>query len=116
MKHAAMLAVLVAFPMAAPAQSSAPRTIADCEKIKNDMAYNECLASFGPRVGERPRGSASVGDEEVEPERGRNTMISRRGRGGRQAASFEVRGGGRGSSLSLPPAWRPARRSGRGER
>jgi hypothetical protein len=26
----------------------APRSIAECERLKNDLAYNQCLAMFGP--------------------------------------------------------------------
>jgi hypothetical protein len=36
-----------------------PASVSDCERIQNALAYNECLASFGPKVGERrPRVAA----------------------------------------------------------
>jgi|GEM_PF-492893 hypothetical protein len=37
--------------LAATSARAAPKNIDDCEKIKEPMAYNECLASFGPAVG-----------------------------------------------------------------
>ena len=37
--------------LAAASAQAAPKNIDDCEKIKEPMAYNECLASFGPAVG-----------------------------------------------------------------
>jgi hypothetical protein len=70
---------------------SGARSIADCETIKNDMAYNNCLASFGPKRGERPAGMAAASEGG-----GRVQRASRRGgrsaRRGRVSASFEVRG------------------------
>lgn len=40
--------------VAAPSLA-APRTIADCEAIKETDAYNRCLASFGPVRGQRAK-------------------------------------------------------------
>jgi hypothetical protein len=57
----AILAVLC-LPGAALAQGK-PRSIEDCEKIEEPLAYNACLASFGPRRGERsfvPSGEAAA--------------------------------------------------------
>ena len=92
-------AFLVALlPFTAVAQTPAPRSIADCERIQNALAYNECLASFGPRVGER-RARAVVTEpdgEERQVRRSRRGRSIARGRRGRQAASFEIRSG-RGS-------------------
>ncbi|WP_442756357.1 hypothetical protein ACNHKD_06995 [Methylocystis sp. JAN1] len=45
------LALLVALALAAPAFAG-PRTIDDCEAIKEANAYNLCLASFGPVRGQ----------------------------------------------------------------
>ena len=101
-----ILVALLAFPFAAAAQP-APKSIADCEKIKGDLAYNQCLASFGPKMGERrPRGAAveSADDEPTvaaRGRRGRSAAYARRG--GRQRAVFEV---GRGRQLKVSPAWR----------
>lgn len=55
-------AVLFALlPFAALAQT--PASVSDCERIQNALAYNECLASFGPKVGERrPRIAAGGGE------------------------------------------------------
>ncbi|HEX8664086.1 MAG TPA: hypothetical protein VF744_08665 [Beijerinckiaceae bacterium] len=108
MKHL-VLAALLLFPCAAMAQP-APKSIADCEKIKGDLAYNQCLANFGPKMGERrARGTvaAAAADNDDEPvvargRRARSAGYTRRG--GRQRAVFEV---GRGrSSLRVSPSWR----------
>jgi hypothetical protein len=107
MKHL-VLAALLAFPFAAAAQP-APKSIADCEKIKGDLAYNQCLANFGPKMGERrSRGAAAAapvddGDESVVT-RGRRGRSGYARRGGRQRAVFEI---GRGrQSLRVSPSWR----------
>ena len=93
MKHLLVGLTLLA-PLSAAAQS--PNSIGDCEKVKNDMAYNQCLASFGPKVGQRaPRvgigqdPEASVAET---PSRGRARVV--RGRRGRQTATFTVVTGG----------------------
>lgn len=51
MRHLLIGALLLG-PSAAAAQPAAP---SDCEGIRNDLAYNRCLASFGPKRGERAR-------------------------------------------------------------
>jgi hypothetical protein len=101
MKYLALFALLI-LPAAALAQP-APKSIADCEKIKGDLAYNQCLAMFGPKVGER-RSSGVAADDDDEPvvARRRRGRSSYTGRGGRQRAVFEV---GRRSSLRVSPAW-----------
>jgi hypothetical protein len=81
--------LLLLCPLAATAQTSPPASVAECERIKNDLAYNQCLASFGPKRGERTRGVA------VEDDDGPAVRPARRGgratrRGGRQAAAFDV--------------------------
>lgn len=89
-----LIAVLfLATPLAAAAQT-APKSIEDCESIKVDMAYNQCLASFGPKFGARPARvqvgqdpESSVAQRSVQRRRG----TIRRGRRGRQSASFSVR-------------------------
>ena len=88
----------------------APKSIADCEKIKGDLAYNQCLASFGPKVGEhRSRGGyAPPDDEEPVVSHGRRGRSSYARRGGRQRAVFDI--GGR-SRLRVSPGWRGASRS-----
>jgi hypothetical protein len=109
MKYLAFLA-LVALPAAALAQP-APKSIADCERVKGDLAYNQCLSMFGPKVGERRSRGVAPADDEDEPvvTRGRRGRSSYARRGGRQRAVFEV---GRGrSSLRVSPAWQ-----GRGSR
>src|SRR3954465_12722235 len=91
-KHLLAALVLLALPATAVAQSR-PGSIGDCEKIKNDLAYNQCLASFGPKMGERaPR--VHVGEdpessvtEQATTSRGRRNL---RGSRGRQSMSFDV--------------------------
>jgi hypothetical protein len=102
MKYLALFTLLL-FPAAALAQP-VPKSIADCEKIKGDLAYNQCLSMFGPRVGERrARGVAPADDDEPVVTRGRRGRSSYARRGGRQRAVFDI---GRGrSSLRVSPAW-----------
>ena len=78
--------LLVLCPLAAAAQSpGAAKSVADCESIKNDLAYNQCLASFGPKQGERAAGADDDGESWRQSRRG-----GKSGRRGRQAASFDV--------------------------
>ena len=80
--------LLVLCPLAAFAQSpGGAKSVADCEGIKNDLVYNQCLASFGPKHGERRVGGGDGGDGDGAPRRGRSA------RGGRQAATFDVMSG-----------------------
>jgi len=75
--------LMMLWPLAAMAQ---PSSLADCERIKNDLAYNQCLASFGPKQGERPA------REDVD-EGGKGSTVRSpvpRRRGGRQGAVFDV--------------------------
>ena len=93
----------------------APRSINDCERLKNDLAYNQCLSMFGPAAknvaggyaaGELPATPAApvnlqaeglantllaipqAEEPAVETRRGRR----RYGRHGRQIAVFTVGG------------------------
>src|SRR5690242_7410765 len=95
--------LLLAWPLAAAAE---PQSIADCEKIKGDLAYNQCLASFGPpaRSGaaHSSAGEIDAHDQEPEPQHGAAPRRGRvsygrqaedtygRRRGGRQRMSFEI--------------------------
>ncbi len=80
-------AILLLWPLAATAQP-APASPGDCERIKNDLAYNQCLASFGPKRGERPAREAA--DEADEPAAGAPRSRGPVRRGGRQTAVFDV--------------------------
>ncbi|MCJ2013944.1 hypothetical protein [Methylobacterium sp. J-076] len=51
--------ILCVVPFAALAQGT-PRSIGDCERLKNDLAYNQCLAMFGPAAKNVAAGYASV--------------------------------------------------------
>jgi hypothetical protein len=115
MKYFVSLLLLV--PLAAAAQSqAAAQSVAECETIKNDLAYNQCLASFGPKRGERASRSAGTDAEEVAGQAAsgsqRGGRAVRRGRGGRQVATFDVVGG-RQSAVS---AGAKNSRKGRGSR
>jgi hypothetical protein len=100
-----VLAALLLVPFAAMAQP-APKSIADCEKIKGDLAYNQCLANFGPKMGERrPRAAAAASaDDEPVVTRGRRGRSGYARRGGRQRAVFEI--GRSRQSLRVSPSWR----------
>lgn len=54
----AALIVLLA-PLPALAQGT-PRSIGECERLKNDLAYNQCLAMFGPAAKNVAGGYASA--------------------------------------------------------
>ncbi|WP_342151333.1 hypothetical protein [Methylorubrum sp. SB2] len=96
--------------LAAPAAAQGtPRNMAECERLKNDLAYNQCLAMFGPparNVGGGD-GSATVSApmpvastatipgipavEEPELQEGRRARRSRYSRrNGRMSATFTV--------------------------
>ncbi len=51
-----VLPLLLLSALPALAQGS-PRSIGECERLKNDLAYNQCLAMFGP-----PAKSVAGGD------------------------------------------------------
>ena len=101
LKHLAALVVLVA-PFPALAQGT-PRSIGECERLKNDLAYNQCLAMFGPAAKNVAGGYASA-DAAAAPalaealpqaEDAVENTPSRKGRyrsrrGGRQYASFST--------------------------
>lgn len=103
MKYLAVILFLT-LPMAAAAQG-VPKSIADCEKVKGDLAYNQCLSTFGPKVGERRSRSAAAPSDDDEPvvTQGRGGRHGYSRRGERQRATFEV--GARRSNLRVSPAW-----------
>jgi len=126
-------ALLLVALSATAASGQSPRSIEDCERIRGDLAYNQCLAQFGPRVGQRPA-RASVAPDEVEPQpavrerrhpgrasvtpkedearpavrerRRASRVVVRRGRV-RQTAAFEIRSR---SADAAAPAGRQRRR------
>ena len=86
-----------------------PRSIGDCERLKSDLAYNQCLAMFGPEarmITANGGGSANAPDIKVPPAIDtaaatgvpvveEPTSFATRGRrrfGGRARASFSVAG------------------------
>ena len=82
--------IVVLGVLAAASARAAPKNIDDCEKIKEPMAYNECLASFGPAVGHVGSGQSYAPASEGEPRaavgKGRRARAhhasARRGAGG----------------------------------
>ena len=99
----AAFTVLLA-PLPALAQGT-PRSIIECERLKNDLAYNQCLAMFGPAAKNVAGGYASAdpaavpafaaplaqGEDVAEPApSGRRGHY--RGRRGRQSAVFALGG------------------------
>jgi hypothetical protein len=91
-----LLAVLalVCLPCAALAQGK-PRTIEDCERIDEPLAYNACLASFGPRQGQRnfvPAGEAAAESaQRTAPARGmKGAVSSGRRKDGKSFVIFDV--------------------------
>ena len=99
------------FVLAGPALAQGtPRSIGECERLKNDLAYNQCLAMFGPAAkniaggdGGASAPAPSYSEEAIaaagipsadEPELAEPTQRGRRGRygrrGGRQSMSFAV--------------------------
>jgi hypothetical protein len=82
------------------AQPVAARTLDDCEKIKDWHAYNTCLASFGPRRGQRNVSNQPRAEGPEGRVYGRSKQAQRRAivpglnvqrvGGGRVRASFDV--------------------------
>jgi hypothetical protein len=56
------LTLLIVLLLASPALA-APRSIDDCESIKDPNAYNLCLASFGPMRGQHGASYPGVASE-----------------------------------------------------
>jgi hypothetical protein len=79
---AAILAVVSAF-----ATSANPRSINDCEKISDGDAYNKCLASYGPKRGQRARGKA-LGPETGKAYKTHRGTKRRNGRSGIRSGSI----------------------------
>ncbi|WP_232629753.1 hypothetical protein [Methylobacterium sp. Leaf118] len=123
--------ILLAGPVLA---QGAPRSMAECERLKNDLAYNQCLAMFGPparNVGGGDGGASAAAATSVastpvaatatipgipsveEPDlqesgrRGRRGRYARRG-GGRMSAAFTV--GAAEDSVSETASDTPRRR------
>jgi hypothetical protein len=87
-----LAAALLALPVSALAQVQ-QKKIEDCESISAPLAYNACLAKFGPA--RRPGGPEVTevppdADKKVSRRGGRRGKIAR-GRGGRTHAEFAVR-------------------------
>ncbi|GGC93657.1 hypothetical protein [Chelatococcus reniformis] len=83
MKAALVLALLVV-PAAAWAQAPL-RTIDDCERFEEPLAYNACLAKFGPERGAGPQTTSEVSDDKDDG-RGRERKSAALGSGGGQEA------------------------------
>ena len=99
----AALVVLI-LPLPALAQVT-PRSIGECERLKNDLAYNQCLAMFGPAARNVAGGFASAdaappamaaplaqAEDAAEAAPSGRRGRSYRGRRGRQSAVFTAGG------------------------
>ena len=60
-----------------------PRSIDNCEKIKEAEAYNLCLASFGPVRGQHNKTYPGLASDGAASSSGTQSPISRRGASGR---------------------------------
>ena len=126
---------LLALAVPAAAQGT-PRSMAECERLKNDLAYNQCLAMFGPparNVGGGDGATANASSyapvpvastatipgipavEEPDVQEGRRSRRGRFGRrNGRMSAAFTVGsvddGGGIAEGGSDAPRSRHRRR------
>lgn len=97
-----VLAVVLAVSPAVAVAQGKPRTLEDCEKIDAPLAYNACLASFGPKRGERAAPASMPPADEGETAAGRSGAAARakpaipgivsagKTRGGRSFAVFDV--------------------------
>ncbi len=83
----ALLCLALPLLAALPAPAHA-RSVEDCEKIKDWHAYNTCLASFGPRRGQR----VVTGQPQAEGPEGRVY-------GGRRVGASGVRSGPAGLNV-----------------
>ncbi|MGU3361012.1 hypothetical protein ACLBWX_11815 [Methylobacterium sp. M6A4_1b] len=109
------LAILSVLSLQPARAQGAPRSVSDCERLKNDLAYNQCLAMFGPAAKNVASGvSSGAASAEVAsalaaiPQSiaasaaatgaaiasiGHRTRRGRHARYGRQSASFAIAGG-----------------------
>ena len=81
--------ILLAALFMVKAAEAAPRSIEDCEKIKEAEAYNLCLASFGPVRGQHNKTYPGIASDGDASESGKKAPLpsSRRGSNGRQSLS-----------------------------
>lgn len=131
--HLLAASLLLVAPLAAgtAAAQGAPRSMAECERLKNDLAYNQCLAMFGPPARNVASGGGyvsgndaaastasvastatipgipSIEEPDIEPVRRRGR---RSGRRGRASASFDVGSAETGAGESEGRASRSRRR------
>ena len=83
--------IAIALLIAAPAAAE-PRSIDDCERIKEPEAYNLCLASFGPTRGQHNKtypGVAGEGDKTID----KNETAMPTGATSSSKSSRQARGG-----------------------
>lgn len=108
--------IAVALLLAVPAAAE-PRSIDDCEKIKEPEAYNLCLASFGPTRGQHNKsypGVASEGDKVVDKNDTATPIgAAETGKGGRQARNGRGHGRHHGGGHSRRGRMRMEFRTGR---
>jgi hypothetical protein len=106
--------------------SAEAKSIDDCERFSNPLAYNQCLSQFSParrhRAGDPPPQLGAVDTEQAAPApqyRGRRRgapitrmpsldQVVRPSGNGRSVATFEI-GGGSGRGPALPAGRRGSR-------
>lgn len=113
---------LIAWPLAASAETlTGARSIQDCERIKVDLVYNQCLAKFGPAANIRPGVVAPGQDPEVAtPANPRRFGRLAKRKGGaisreRKKAALAVRSGRKKASFAVKAGrkqGKPAKRAG----
>ena len=86
MHRAILLLACIATAWLAAPQGARAQSQADCETITNWHAYNTCLASFGPRRGQRATGTQPRAEE------AERTVYGRRGAATRSAVRVGPRG------------------------
>ncbi|MDR7037302.1 hypothetical protein J2X36_002049 [Methylobacterium sp. BE186] len=99
---AGFLCLIASGPLGA---QETPRSIGDCERLKNDLAYNQCLSMFGPAAKNIAGGDGAASPapalaaaaipmaDDPAPEAGRGRRgRARYGRRGRQVAVFTAGG------------------------
>jgi hypothetical protein len=104
----AFAACLIGVTLLFAGEAVAAASLADCDKISNDDAFNKCLASFGPRPGHRADPNDKNIPDADDPPPGQAAREVSPGGGTPNPAVKATQGAGAGASQ---PAGRGAARS-----
>lgn len=88
---AALAGLLLLGLAAAAAAQGTPRSVGECERLKNDLAYNQCLALFGPAA-KNVAGGYAAGETPAAPALPATAAATPRA----EEPAEEARGGRRG--------------------